>query len=320
MTDFGFVLKEAHRTKIPGLFSLWGPQGCGKTLSALLMARGIVGPKGKIGMADTENGRGLFYADRDDVGPFFHLDLQPPFSPDKYTASFRFMEEKAMDIIVCDSASHVWEGEGGVLDMADKMSGQGLQKWRAPKIAHKRMSNNLFRSPIPVIFCIRAKDAVKQVGKEIVPVGWQPICEKNFPYEMTLDLRMTKDGQYDLAQSKTVPDGLRSAIPAGGTVTISMGQKIADWCGAGEPVDPETIRLKRDGKDAALQGVDAYTAWIAKLTVEQKAKVRQYHKEWSADAKLSDADPKPARTDDSDAAYLDDDPAKNGRDYQAAHQ
>jgi len=209
MSDFNFQLKPAQRTAIPGLFSLWGPQGCGKTLSALLLARGIVGPKGKIGLMDTENERALFYANRPDVGPWFHLDIQPPFTPEKYSAAFKFLEDQKMDIIIVDSGSHVWGGEGGVLDQADnattKSGGEmyGLAKWKAPKTAHKRMMNNLTRSPVPVIFCLRAKEASKQVGKgkdmEIVSLGWQPICEKNMPYEMTLDLRMTKDGHYDLA-------------------------------------------------------------------------------------------------------------------------
>lgn len=298
--NFTFQLKEAKRSAVPGLFSLWGPQGSGKTLSALLLARGLVGPTGKIGLMDTENERALFYAGREDVGPWFHCDIQPPFTPDKYSAAFKYLEDQKMDVIIVDSGSHVWSGEGGVLDQADNAVSrtgremQGLAKWKAPKIAHKRMMNNLTRSPIPVIFCLRAKQGVKQVGKgsdmELIDIGWQPVCEKNMPYEMTLDLRMTKDGHYDLTQSKTIPDGLRDAIPEGGVVNVEMGAKIAAWCGSGISTDPEYIKLKRDGSDAATKGVDAYKAWLAKLGEEQKKKIKSHHATWSSEAKKADSD------------------------------
>ncbi|MBF0186198.1 MAG: ATP-binding protein, partial [Magnetococcales bacterium] len=41
---------------------MWGGSSSGKTYSALRLARGLVGPQGKIGVIDTENRRALFYA------------------------------------------------------------------------------------------------------------------------------------------------------------------------------------------------------------------------------------------------------------------
>ena len=40
-----------------------GPSGSGKTFSSLKLARGLVGPTGKIAFIDTENGSGKLYAD-----------------------------------------------------------------------------------------------------------------------------------------------------------------------------------------------------------------------------------------------------------------
>lgn len=292
-----FEIIEAKRQAVPPLISLWSKSGGGKTFSALLLARGIVGKEGKIVLIDTENGRSKFYSDV--AAPWHHLDLQPPFTPDKYSEAFKAAEESGADVIIVDSGSHVWEGEGGVIDAADKIGGTGLNKWNAPKMAHKRMMNGLTRAPIPVIFCLRAKDAVKQVGKgrdaEIVSVGWQPIAEKNFVYEMTLDLHMTKDGYYDLATSKTVPEGLRAHIVDGGRVTEIMGRQIAEWLGSGAAVDPEYLKLKRDGQDAAIHGVTAYTDWLGTLTKDQKEKIRHLHAQWSGDAKNSQPEDKPAQ-------------------------
>lgn len=290
--DYNFTLKPAVKEAVPPLIGLWGPSGSGKTYSALLLARGLVGPKGKIAVIDTENGRAKFYADI--AGGWFHLPLDPPFSPDKYSAAFRFCEEQGANVIVVDSMSHVWEGEGGVLDQADNIGGSGLHKWKAPKMAHKRMMNNLIRSRLPVIFCVRAKDAVKQVGHgkeaKIIHMGWQPIADKNFVFEMTVDLHLTKDGHYDLATSKTLPTTLREFVKPDGIVNEAMGQAIARWCGDGAAPDEEYERLKREGMDASTKGVEAYKEWVGKLTDMQKNKIRQYHKEWSALAKKADAE------------------------------
>lgn len=292
MSDFNFELKPAVKEAVPALIGLWGKSGSGKTYSALLLARGMVGPKGKIAFIDTENGRAKFYATV--AGGWQHLDLQPTFTPEKYSAAFKFCEDNGADVIVVDSMSHVWEGEGGVLDQADANGGKGLAKFKTPKIAHKRMMNKLTRSPIPVIFCIRAKDAVRQIGSgndmKIVSLGWQPIAEKNFIFEMTVDLHMTGDGHYDLETSKSVPEALRSVIKPDGVVNEEMGRGIANWSGSGQPVDPKVTKLRADAVDAAMQGVKAYSDFLAKLTDEQKSPLKSQHKEWSALAKQADED------------------------------
>lgn len=290
MSDYNFELKPAVKEAIPALIGLWGKSGSGKTYSALLLARGMVGPKGKIAFIDTENGRAKFYAGV--AGGWQHLDLQPPFTPEKYSAAFKFCEDQGAKVIVVDSMSHVWEGEGGVLDQADANTNKGLAKYKPGKTAHKRMTNKLTRSAIPVIFCIRAKDAVKQIGSgndmKIVSLGWQPIAEKNFVFEMTVDLHMVGDGHYDLETSKNVPEDLRSVIKPGGTVNEEMGRGIAAWAGSGQPVDEKVITLKRDALDAAMQGVKVYTEFLATLNDDQKSPIKSFHKEWSAIAKAAD--------------------------------
>lgn len=295
---YNFELKTAKKESVPALIGLWGKSGSGKTYSALLLARGLAGPNGTIAVIDTENMRAKFYSDV--AGPWKHLDLQPPFTPEKYTAAFQFCEKQGANVVVIDSMSHVWEGEGGVLDQADNAKTKagddmfGLAKWKAPKVAHKRMANNLWRSPIPVIFCLRAADKSKQVGSgknmQIVDLGVQPIAEKNFVYEMTVGLYLTKDGHYDLNNSKTIPEALRSVIVEGGRISIDMGQKIAAWSGSGVQTDEEVLRLKRDGNDAAMRGVAAYTQWKDSLTPEQKEKIKPFHSQWSKDAKAADED------------------------------
>jgi len=57
------TFRPAIRGSAKLLVGLYSESGCGKTLSALLLARGFVGPNGTIGMIETESGRGEAYAD-----------------------------------------------------------------------------------------------------------------------------------------------------------------------------------------------------------------------------------------------------------------
>src|SRR6185369_4310727 len=57
------TIKKASRTGVKPLIGFYSESGCGKTMSGLLLARGLVGPSGKIVMIDTESGRGSLYAD-----------------------------------------------------------------------------------------------------------------------------------------------------------------------------------------------------------------------------------------------------------------
>jgi len=118
-------------------------------------------------------------------------------------------------VIVVDSMSHEWAGEGGVLDWAeselDRMAGDDWKKreackmasWIKPKMEHKKMVQRLLQVKATVILLFRAEEKVKmekvldeRSGKEktaIVPIGWQPICEKNLPFELTVSFLLTPD-------------------------------------------------------------------------------------------------------------------------------
>lgn len=48
--------------------------------------------------------------------------------------------------------------------------------------------------------------------------------------------------------------------------------------------------LKQAGDEAAAKGVEAYTEWLGTLTNEQKAPLKQYHKEWATKAKEADSE------------------------------
>lgn len=301
-------IKTAVRKATPALIVLWGPSGSGKTLSALKIARGLVGPKGKIGLVDTENRRAEFYAS--EVGGWDHLDFQPPFTPQRYTDAFKAFENAGeYDCVIVDSMSHVWEGDGGVLDMASASNYPGLLKWQAPKMAYKRMVNNLLRAPYHVIFCLRAKEGVVQIGRgkdaSIESVGLEPICEKNFIYEMTVSALIGPDHKplfqpidrfrcNPIIPAVKAPEDLLPAIHVGEFLSEQTGKDIADWVGGGAPVDNEFEQLARVARDISTMGMERLGQHWSSLTPAQQHKLASIKEDLKRIASQADAERQPA--------------------------
>jgi hypothetical protein len=154
--------RPASRREAKPLIGLYSESGCGKTWSALLLARGFVGPQGRIGMIETEGGRGEAYVGRAPVGEYQARPIRGNFSPVEYGNAITEAEGDSLDALIIDSASHEWEGACGVLSMAadNKAKGmKGVLVWQQPKMDHQRhFMLRLMQTPIPlVIVCMRRK-------------------------------------------------------------------------------------------------------------------------------------------------------------------
>ena len=222
------------------LIQLFGGPRSGKTRTALRLARGMVGPQGKIGVLDTESGRARLHADKV-PGGFVVGELTPPFTPHRYLEAIEEFARYGIDILVIDSFSHCWEGQGGVLEMADeaeRAGRKGLQKWVYPKRDYKKLINFLL-SRLHLILCSRAKQPIEEriveidgkPEKTLVTLPWEPIQDKRLKYEMTIVLPMTLDGAYEIDPHRLkAPDDLAHLF-AGELLTEATGTAIAEWVG-----------------------------------------------------------------------------------------
>jgi hypothetical protein len=61
--------------------------------------------------------------------------------------------------------------------------------------------------------------------------------------------------------------------------------KVAGAAAAAPAISPE---VKKAGEEAAEQGVEVYTAWVAGLSADVKPTVRPFHTAWTAKAKEAD--------------------------------
>ena len=103
-------IRKAERKQAKIRLALQGPSGSGKTYSSLLIARGLVDDWPKVVIIDTENFSADLYAH---LGSFNVLSTTPPYSPEKYIEAITACIEAGMEVIIIDSISHEWDGQGG---------------------------------------------------------------------------------------------------------------------------------------------------------------------------------------------------------------
>jgi hypothetical protein len=253
-----FEIRPATRASVKPLIGFYGASGGGKTLSALLTMRGLVGPKGRIVGLDTENRRMSIHADS--VPGFFSVcDIDPPFSAARYWEAIETVATQA-DGIVIDSFSHEWAGEGGVLDQQEaeltRMAGDNWSKreackmasWIRPKMEHKRLVERMLRLPVPVIVCMRGEQKTHiekgdQGGKTQVHTDkfCSPIGDPRFIFEMLIhaeciakpDSEGRMIGGYLRVTKITHQDVIAMLPGAGEQIGVKHGEALARWCQGG---------------------------------------------------------------------------------------
>jgi hypothetical protein len=230
-----FTIRPAQRSDSKALVGLYGQSGCGKTFSALMLARGLVGD-GKIVLIDTEEKRGSLYADVI-PGGYDTIDLGAPFSPVRYIEAIEAAEKAGADCIIVDSMSHEWEGVGGVCDMAsiiEKNSGKsGLHCWKDPKMAHQKMLLKLLQSKTHVICCLRGKRKSRQFkddkGKTVIVKDdfYTPKQDGDFIYELTVHAEILAD--HKLRVTKVSHPQLATVFRDGVMISEATGKALAEW-------------------------------------------------------------------------------------------
>ena len=241
-----YSFRPAIREQVGLLIGLIGPSGSGKTYSAMRLAAGIVGIGNRFAVIDTEAGRSRHYADQFE---FDVCDLAPPFRPDAYAEAIRAADKAGYKAIVVDSVSHEWAGEGGVLEWQDeeldRMAGDDYRKreackmaaWIKPKTSHKAMIQKLLQTHAQLILCFRAEEKVKMEKDQnnrtvIVPQGFQPICSKEMPYELTCSFLMLPD-KPGVGQALKLQEQHKAMFPTGALIDENSGKRIAEWAAGG---------------------------------------------------------------------------------------
>jgi hypothetical protein len=270
MTTFEFT--PAKRENVPLLIGLAGYTGSGKTYSALLLAKGLAAGQ-RFAVIDTENGRASHYADEFE---FDSTDLRAPFRPDAYADAIQAADAVGYPVVVVDSMSHEYAGDGGLLDWHEselqRMAGDDYKKreamtfaaWVKPKMQHKRMVSRLLQVRAHVILCFRAEEKieiVKRDGKTVVQPkrtlagggldGWIPVTEKTLPYEMTVSFLLSPS-EPGVPRPIKLQAQHRPFFPEGQTIGEEQGVQLGAWAAGGAP--PTAPKARRSAAETQEAG------------------------------------------------------------------
>ena len=191
------MFKKAVRQQKKLRLGLAGPPGSGKTMTALRFALAL---GAKVAVIDTENGSASLYANilQDDHRLQFDVATLDDYSPTSYTSAIKEAGRAGYDVIVVDSFTHAWAGEGGALDIKDKASTQrgenSFTAWRHVTPMHNAMIEATLRSPAHVIATLRTKieyvmeEETRDGRKVMVPkkLGMKPIQREGMEYEFDI--------------------------------------------------------------------------------------------------------------------------------------
>ncbi len=258
------MFRKAERCKAKLRLGITGPAGSGKTYSALQIAFGI---GGKVAVIDTESGSADLYAH---LGQYDVCILKSPFTVQKYLAAIKAAEDAKYDVLIIDSLSHAWAGEGGLLDqqgkLADSGKGNSYTAWRQVTPWHNKLVDAILQSPCHIIATMRSKteyvlstnDKGKQEPKK---VGMAPVQRDGMEYEFTV--------VFDLSQNHVAAATKDRTSLFDGIVfqpTKDTGKQLLEWLESGssaqKPITQQDVQKEFTGsKQVNSLAADKVAIW-----------------------------------------------------------
>lgn len=297
-TTYAYV--PAARRRVSLITILAGATGSGKTLTALLLARGLVGGRQndhKIKAIDSESGRLLFYAPAEGEKPgdftfgFMYGEIKAPFTPEAYGEAIVAADTEDTEVIIVDSFSHVWNGDGGCddihEDVLDRIAGTDYGKrtalsvgaWKEPKLRHKRLVSRMLQCRAHLIICLRAEEKMRMetvteegrkktviTAAKDLPVNerWGLICEKKLPFEATISLLFVADKPGFPIPLKLMEQN-KAAVPLDRPVGEKTGLDLAAWARGGGPKTPQLA------SERPADAPEAWDTWTDEERMENRA-------------------------------------------------
>lgn len=215
---------RAERKRAKARILIEGPSGSGKSYSAIRLAKGL---GDRIAAIDTEHGSLSMYSD---VGEFDVMELSAPFSPDRYCAAIHEAEQAGYDVLIIDSITHEWSGEGGCLDIKDKLPGANdWAKWAKLTPMHQRFIETMLQSPLHIIATVRSKTEWTLDENKPKKIGTAPQQRDGMDFEFTMVFTV-QSGNHVASVTKDRTgqfDGFLQVIDE------TTGKRISDWLGSG---------------------------------------------------------------------------------------
>lgn len=235
-------LNKAQRKQVKLRIGLSGPSGYGKSYSSLLLAYGITEDWSKIAIIDTENNSANLYAH---LGDFNVLQLNEPFSPERYIEAIHLCEREGMQVIILDSITHEWQGKGGCLQIHEQLGGR-FQDWSKVSPRHQAFIDAILESNCHIITTTRRKvdyslDIVSNGKTRVVKHGTKEITREGFEYELTVNFELINDKH--LVRASKDRTSLFMDKPEF-VINKATGKKLIKWCNEGVSLEKAMDEVK----------------------------------------------------------------------------
>lgn len=251
--------QKATRAQLKARVAFAGPTGSGKTWTSLEWAT-VLANGGRIAVVDTERGSASLYSDHFD---FDVMSFEPPYDPGRLVDVLQAADEHGYAVVLVDSLSHFWEGEGGTRDIADAASarsgGNSFAGWKdaTPKLRH--LIDTMLGLDAHLVATMRSKmeyvieqnDRGKSVPRK---VGMAPVMRQGVEYEFTLVGDIDLDHRIAITKSRC--DRLADELVQPGRAA-EAAETFAAWLGEGEALAPRHTVEALVGRLNALDDPDA---------------------------------------------------------------
>jgi|TARA_R110000751_G_scaffold96275_4_gene187855 hypothetical protein len=233
---------KATKKKAKLRAGLYSVAGGGKTMTALLIAKGI---GGKVAFIDTEHGSASKYSD------LFEFDVCEidSFNPKELIKGLEDIPSE-YDTVIIDSMSAFWQGKDGILQQVENagkrnQGGNSFRAWADVSPVLNRINDLVMGAPYHVITTLRAKTeyVVEQNDKgKAAPrkIGLAPVYKEGWEYNLDFVARMDTDNTM-IVEKTRIPEfaGLVVNKP-----DEEIGKRLAAWLGDGEAMPSPMEQLQ----------------------------------------------------------------------------
>lgn len=253
-------VNTARREQQKALVGFIGASGSGKTVSALLVAYGMMQEKykddeevnlwEKIGVIDTEHKRSMLYVGQTfgdiEVGGFSHIDLTPPYTTARYTKAIELLKESGCEVILIDSLSHQWTGEGGLIETHNSMTGNSFQNWGKLSGETTDLIKALTSNDMHFLTTLRTKTEYvvepNEKGK-MAPrkIGTKPVQKDDLEYEFIINFHIDIDHM-----AFPTKDNTALFSDAARLLNAESGAQLYRWLELGVDVKAELAKEKEN--------------------------------------------------------------------------
>lgn len=287
-----FEIKRARREKLKVPIMLMGASGSGKTMGALLMAKGMMEQLmptatdeehwDKIGLIDTEHRRSELYVDTEHdgikIGAFLKIDLEAPFNVGRLSEAIQALKGAGVEVLIIDSLSAMWSGSGGILD---QVGNKGLDGWREVGPEQKLQESIFTSQDVHIISTVRTKQSIEvskdeSTGKTVVEKVPLKVEQKDsLEYEFAITFTIYEN---HIAESKKDNSSIFNTPHQ---ITRETGRQIIQWAEHGVDVRAEQEE-RRQKAIKAIEELAASSEDVA-LALQRFDTQQGNHAEWKLD-------------------------------------